>query len=136
MATTVREASGDGTDSEGEGEGEGRHLPVRPDGDVGYHDSGRGEAILLVHAGVFSDWFRPLSLQLPRDRFRVVRLRRAGYRGSASPAVWRPPRRNRHSSSPTSCAPSRSGSSSPPRRPTSLSPRWSSWAAKATGSPR
>ena len=82
MATTVREASGNGADSEGEG----RHLPVRPDGDIGYHDSGRGEAILLAHAGVFSDWFRPLSLQLPRDRFRVVRLRRAGYRGSASPS--------------------------------------------------
>lgn len=82
MAMTVREAFENGTDSEGED----RQLLVGQDGDVGYHDSGRGEAILLVHAGVFSDWFRPLSLQLRRDRFRVVRLRRAGYRGGTSTA--------------------------------------------------
>jgi pimeloyl-ACP methyl ester carboxylesterase len=82
MAMTAREASGSGTDSEGGY----RRLPVGEDGDVGYYDGGRGEPILLVHAGVFSDWFRPLSLQLPRDRFRVVRLRRAGYRDSAPPA--------------------------------------------------
>ena len=63
------------------GEGvEYRRLSVGDVGDVGYYDSGRGEAILLVHAGVFSDWFRPLSLQVPRDRFRVVRIRRSGYR--------------------------------------------------------
>jgi pimeloyl-ACP methyl ester carboxylesterase len=54
--------------------------------DVGYYDSGRGEAIVLVHAGVFSDWFRPLSLQLSRDQFRVVRIRRAGYRDTTPPA--------------------------------------------------
>jgi pimeloyl-ACP methyl ester carboxylesterase len=67
-------------------EGGYRRLPVGDGGDVGYHDSGRGQAILLVHAGVFSDWFRPLSLQLPRDRFRVVRVRRSGYRDTTRPA--------------------------------------------------
>jgi pimeloyl-ACP methyl ester carboxylesterase len=65
------------------GEDEFRRLPVS---DVGYHDTGHGEAILLVHAGVFSDWFRPLSHQLPQDRFRVVRMRRSGYRGTTPPA--------------------------------------------------
>jgi pimeloyl-ACP methyl ester carboxylesterase len=60
-------------------------LPVRDGGDLGYHDAGHGEAIVLVHAGVFSDWFAPLSRQLPRDRFRVVRVRRSGYQGSAPP---------------------------------------------------
>lgn len=82
MAMAARKASGNGTDSEGEY----RRLPMGVDGDVGYCDGGRGEPILLVHAGVFSDWFGPLSLQLPRDRFRVVRLRRAGYGDSAPPA--------------------------------------------------
>ena len=64
-------------------EGELQLLPVGDDGDVVYHDSGHGETILLVHAGVFSDWFAPLSRQLPRDRFRVVRMRRSGYQGTA-----------------------------------------------------
>ena len=36
--------------------------------------------------GVFSDWFRPLSLKLPRDRLRVVRVRRSGYRDTTAPA--------------------------------------------------
>jgi len=67
-------------------EGEPSRLALGSDGDVGYYDSGHGETILLVHAGVFSDWFRPLSHELPRDRFRVVRVRRSGYRGTAPPA--------------------------------------------------
>ena len=62
-----------------------RRLALGEDGDLGYHDTGHGEPIVLAHAGVFSDWFRPLSHQLPRERFRVVRLRRAGYQGSAPP---------------------------------------------------
>jgi pimeloyl-ACP methyl ester carboxylesterase len=66
-------------------EGELQRLGLDDHGDLGYYDTGQGDTILLVHAGVFSDWFRPLSQQLPRDRFRVVRLRRAGYRGSAPP---------------------------------------------------
>ena len=68
------------------GEAELRLLPVGGGGDVGYYDGGRGQTVLLVHAGVFSDWFRPLSRQLPHDRFRVVRMRRSGYRGTAPPA--------------------------------------------------
>jgi pimeloyl-ACP methyl ester carboxylesterase len=67
-------------------EGELRLLPVGGGSDVGYHDRGHGQAILLVHAGVFSDWFGPLSRQLPDGRFRVVRMRRSGYQGTAPPA--------------------------------------------------
>ena len=77
------------------GEGEYRRLPVGEGGDVGHYDSGRGEAILLVHAGVFSDWFGPLSLELPRDRFRVVRVRRCGYRGHHTPGHAPEPGRSR-----------------------------------------
>ena len=67
------------------GEGELQLLTLGGDGDLGYYDTGHGETIVLVHEGVFSDWFRPLSRQLPRNRFRVVRTRRSGYRGSAPP---------------------------------------------------
>jgi pimeloyl-ACP methyl ester carboxylesterase len=67
-------------------EGDLRLLPVGEGRDIGYYDRGHGETILLVHAGVFSDWFAPLSDQLPDDRFRVVRMRRSGYRSTAPPA--------------------------------------------------
>jgi pimeloyl-ACP methyl ester carboxylesterase len=67
-------------------EGELRLLPVGDGSDVGYYDRGQGATILLVHAGVFSDWFAPLSYQLPHDRLRVVRMRRSGYRDTAAPA--------------------------------------------------
>ncbi len=65
-----------------------RHMRrlVVSGGEVGYHDSAPSESILLVHAGVFSDWFLPLGHHLPRERFRVVRMRRCGYRGTAPPA--------------------------------------------------
>jgi pimeloyl-ACP methyl ester carboxylesterase len=49
------------------------------DTDVGYSDRGDGESVFLVHAGVFSDWFLPLSQGRSLDAFRVVRVRRAGY---------------------------------------------------------
>jgi pimeloyl-ACP methyl ester carboxylesterase len=62
-----------------------RLLQVGGGNDVGYYDGGHGEVILLVHAGVFSDWFAPLSRHLPHDRFRVVQMRRSGYRDTAPP---------------------------------------------------
>lgn len=39
---------------------------------------GDGEPLLLVHAGVFSDWFAPLSARRVLDDFRVIRICRAG----------------------------------------------------------
>ena len=47
--------------------------------DIGYSDRGAGEPVFLVHAGVFSDWFLPVSETRSFDQFRVVRIRRAGY---------------------------------------------------------
>lgn len=56
-------------------------LPVDA-GDISYSDRGSGEAVVLVHAGVFSDWFLPLSDSRTLDSLRVIRIRRAGYAGS------------------------------------------------------
>lgn len=51
--------------------------------DIGFSDRGQGEAVFLVHAGVFSDWFVPVSTARALDGYRVVRVRRAGYGGQA-----------------------------------------------------
>lgn len=55
------------------------------DDEIEYSDSGSGEPIVLVHAGVFGDWFLPLSESRVLDGFRVIRVRRAGY-GARTPA--------------------------------------------------
>lgn len=49
------------------------------DADIGYSDSGDGEPVFLVHAGVFADWFLPVSEIRALEGFRVLRVRRAGY---------------------------------------------------------
>lgn len=49
--------------------------------DIGYSSRGVGEPVFLVHAGVFSDWFLPMSETQSFDGFRVIRIRRAGYGG-------------------------------------------------------
>ncbi len=49
------------------------------DAEIEYCDCGGGEPIVLVHAGVFGDWFLPLSESRVLDGFRVIRVRRAGY---------------------------------------------------------
>jgi pimeloyl-ACP methyl ester carboxylesterase len=46
---------------------------------VSYDERGAGVPVLLVHAGLFSDWFLPVSRAPELDDFRVVRARRAGY---------------------------------------------------------
>lgn len=51
---------------------------------IEFMEHGRGAPIFLVHAGVFSDWFRFVSESDALGSFRVVRLRRAGY-GQAQP---------------------------------------------------
>ena len=57
-------------------------LPVEA-GEIAYSERGAGEAVVLVHAGVFGDWFLPLSESHTLDSFRVVRIRRSGYAGRA-----------------------------------------------------
>ena len=52
---------------------------------IEYADHGEGEPLLLVHAGVFADWFVPLAASPALDGLRVIRVRRAGY-GANVPA--------------------------------------------------
>lgn len=45
----------------------------------------RGEAVLLVHGGVFADWFVPVAEDPALQGVRVIRIRRAGYVTGAAP---------------------------------------------------
>ncbi|MEV4515777.1 alpha/beta hydrolase [Dactylosporangium sp. NPDC049525] len=55
--------------------------------DLAYTDSGGpGEPVLLIHAGVFADWFVPMATAPALDGHRVIRLIRAGYTGTPAPA--------------------------------------------------
>jgi len=49
------------------------------DVEIEFLDRGSGEAIFLVHAGVFSDWFRFVGQSAEFDGYRVIRPRRVGY---------------------------------------------------------
>jgi pimeloyl-ACP methyl ester carboxylesterase len=48
-------------------------------------DRGDGPTILLVHAGVFGDWFAPVFDEPALDGFRVIRVHRARYGASSRP---------------------------------------------------
>jgi pimeloyl-ACP methyl ester carboxylesterase len=54
--------------------------------DLAYDERGTGEAVCLVHAGVFSAWFAPLFEQPALDGFRVIRPIRPGYGRSPAPS--------------------------------------------------
>jgi pimeloyl-ACP methyl ester carboxylesterase len=55
--------------------------------EIGYSDSGGdGEPLLLIHAGLFPDWFTPLAATLATRTHRVIRLVRAGYTGTPAPS--------------------------------------------------
>ncbi|MCI0686626.1 MAG: alpha/beta hydrolase [Sporichthyaceae bacterium] len=61
-------------------------IQVAPGGvEVEFAERGTGEAILLVHAGVFGAWFAPLATDPSLDGFRVIEMHRAGYTGGAAP---------------------------------------------------
>ena len=49
------------------------------DAEIEYCEHGRGEPLLLVHAGGFADWFVPMAASQTLNDFRVIRVRRAGY---------------------------------------------------------
>lgn len=52
-----------------------------------YQVQGAGEPVVLVHAGVFADWFEPLIKERAlADRYRVVSYHRVGYAGSSDAA--------------------------------------------------
>jgi 3-oxoadipate enol-lactonase len=49
-----------------------------------YTERGQGEPVVLVHAGIFADWFHPLMDQPAlTGRYRVVSYHRVGYAGSS-----------------------------------------------------
>jgi pimeloyl-ACP methyl ester carboxylesterase len=56
---------------------------VEPGVELEYTVRGAGEPVVLVHAGLFADWFRPL-LEQPAltGRYRVLSFHRVGYAGS------------------------------------------------------
>ena len=54
--------------------------------DLDFVERGRGDAILLVHGGVFSDWFAPVAKSPELDGFRVICVRRAGYGQGSAPS--------------------------------------------------
>src|SRR5215207_4762555 len=54
--------------------------------EIEYADAGVGDAILLVHAGVFGAWFAPLARETRLEGFRVIRPVRAGYTNGPPPA--------------------------------------------------
>ena len=49
------------------------------DTEIEYCERGAGEPLLLVHAGVFANWFVPMATSRALGGFRVIRVRRAGY---------------------------------------------------------
>ena len=51
-----------------------------------YEERGAGEAVCLVHAGVFGEWFAPLFEQPALDGFRVIRPIRPGYGRGPAPS--------------------------------------------------
>jgi pimeloyl-ACP methyl ester carboxylesterase len=49
-----------------------------------YEVRGAGEPVILAHAGVFAEWFKPLMNEPAlTGRYRIVRYHRAGYAGSS-----------------------------------------------------
>lgn len=57
---------------------------VEPGVELEYSVRGTGEPVVLVHAGLFADWFKPL-LEEPAltARYRVLSFHRVGYAGSS-----------------------------------------------------
>jgi pimeloyl-ACP methyl ester carboxylesterase len=49
--------------------------------ELDYEAVGGGSPVLLIHGGVFADWFEPLMAEPALESFRRVRYRRVGYGG-------------------------------------------------------
>lgn len=55
--------------------------------EIAFDDTrGSGPPVLLIHAGVFADWYAPLVPVLADRGHRVIRLIRTGYTGRPAPA--------------------------------------------------
>src|SRR6266850_7603202 len=66
------------------GAGAMERVSVEPGLQLEYTVLGSGEPVVLVHAGLFAEWFKPL-LEEPAltARYRVVSFHRVGYAGSS-----------------------------------------------------
>jgi pimeloyl-ACP methyl ester carboxylesterase len=62
------------------------HQLTMADATVEYSDRGTGQPVILVHAGMYADWFLPLASLPELDVFRIIRIRRAGYTAGPPPA--------------------------------------------------
>lgn len=60
-------------------------IDIDHDVRIHYEERGVGETILLVHAGLYGDWFAPLFGEPALDDYHVVRTHRAGYGQSTRP---------------------------------------------------
>jgi pimeloyl-ACP methyl ester carboxylesterase len=61
-----------------------QRASVEPEAELEYAIQGSGEPIVLVHAGLFADWFRPLLEDAAlTTRYRVLTFHRTGYAGSS-----------------------------------------------------
>jgi pimeloyl-ACP methyl ester carboxylesterase len=61
-------------------------VRLHVDGDeIEYAETGVGEPLVLLHAGVFADWFSPVAALPELSGFRVLRVRRAGYLDGVRP---------------------------------------------------
>src|SRR5215212_6551866 len=58
---------------------------VLGDVELEYLTQGAGEPIVLVHAGMFADWFDPLLREPSLAGYRVLSYHRIGYAGSSRP---------------------------------------------------
>jgi pimeloyl-ACP methyl ester carboxylesterase len=59
-------------------------ILVEPDVEIEYTVRGRGPAVVLVHAGLFAGWFKPLLEEKALTKsYRVVSFHRVGYAGSS-----------------------------------------------------
>jgi len=55
--------------------------------EIEFADQADGEPILLVHGGVFSDWFLPMTHASQLAGYRLIRVRRAGFLDGTAPAA-------------------------------------------------
>ena len=55
-----------------------RHI-LLDDMEIEYEERGAGEPLVLIHAGVFGDWFLPVYQSAALDGFRIIRVHRPGY---------------------------------------------------------
>lgn len=61
-----------------------QRAPVEPGVELEYRIQGTGEPVVLLHAGLFADWFQPLLTEPAfAMRHRVLSVHRVGYAGSS-----------------------------------------------------